>query len=984
MRKRPRDCAVIVPLLIGLAAFSTAADEPPEYVDSWFLARVAERLTAEHPGGGLALVTGLPAVDAAIAESGIRRIDPALPVATRLGRNPEALARHGLDRTYRFHVPAGADIHALVDRFAGLPGVDYAEPDYYCQGDAVPDDPLFTDQWNLDQPSDADVDAPEGWDVSIGNGVVVAVMDTGVDSDHPEFVGRTVPGYDFINDDADPEDDGFHGTTIGSIAVANTDNAEGLAGVCWNCKLMPVKIFDETVFGPWSVVADGMIWIADSGVKLVNFSGSAQGPSQTAHDALRYAYEAGVLIFIASGNGATASVGVPARYWESVAVGGSNGADGRYGASNWGPEIDLVAPGTGVPSAVLGGTYDVCWGTSCSAPHVAAVAGIMHAIHPSLGREETRHLLRSGAEDQVGAPIEDTEGRDHFFGWGRLNLDRTIRATAATMTLRVDGNGSTRLFFEEVNPLADSWDFIRGDLDSLVESPVRVDLGAVVCLENDSPDPDTSGNEDTAIPDPGKGFFYLARFNADSWAGSYGGSSGHRDRESVGAMPARILESDEVAARFGSSVGSAGDVNGDGYDDVIIGASAHDLSVGDGGAAFVYLGSAAGLEATPHWSRSESQSESDYGASVASAGDVNGDGYDDVIVGAPAYDNGQPDEGAVFVHHGSASGLSGTADWTAEGDQTESFFGFRVRSAGDVDGDGYDDVIIGAYEYTNGQNAEGRAFFYRGSASGLKPTPTWTLESDQPGAQMGAGVDGAGDVNGDGYDDLIVGAPSYGNGETNEGRAYVYHGKSVSGPGSNPPTPAWIAESDTEEAQMGYSVAGAGDVNDDGYDDVIVGAWSYGGPEAGEGRVWVYHGSETGLADTPAWSFESDQRGAYLGFSVDGAGDLNGDGYDDVIVGGESYHLSWVDEGRVWVFFGSDSGLADTPAWSEVGWQPDARFGWSVAGAGDVDGDGFDEIAVGAVEQEEGQFDEGRAYVHSGSSSGLPPVRISACDETTR
>ena len=119
---------------------------------------------------------------------------------------------------------------------------------------------------------------------------------------------------------------------------------------------------------------------------------------------------------------------------------------------------------------------------------------------------------------------------------------------------------------------------------------------------------------------------------------------------------------------------------------------------------------------------------------MATAGDVNGDGYADVIVGAPNYDNGQTDEGRAFVYHGSASGLSTTANWTAESDQASAYFGYSVATAGDVNGDGYADVIVGAPNYDNGQTDEGRAFVYHGSASGLSTTANWTAESDQASA----------------------------------------------------------------------------------------------------------------------------------------------------------------------------------------------------------------------------------------------------------
>src|SRR5439155_4465222 len=190
----------------------------------------------------------------------------------------------------------------------------------------------------------------------------------------------------------------------------------------------------------------------------------------------------------------------------------------------------------------------------------------------------------------------------------------------------------------------------------------------------------------------------------------------------------------------------------------------------DEGRAFVFLGSASGLASTPAWTAESDQASADFGASVATAGDVNGDGYADVIVGAHLYDNGQSNEGRAFVFLGSASGLASTPAWTAESNQANADFGVSVATAGDVNGDGYSDVIVGAPLYDNGQTDEGRAFLYLGSASGLSASPAWTAESDQAGAQFAASVASAGDVNGDGFDDVLVGAPLFDNGQTDEGR----------------------------------------------------------------------------------------------------------------------------------------------------------------------------------------------------------------------
>jgi hypothetical protein len=368
-----------------------------------------------------------------------------------------------------------------------------------------------------------------------------------------------------------------------------------------------------------------------------------------------------------------------------------------------------------------------------------------------------------------------------------------------------------------------------------------------------------------------------------------------------------------------------------------------------------------GLPPTAAWTAEGAQEGAAFGGSVGTAGDVNGDGYADVIVGARFYDSGETDEGRTFVYHGSASGLSLTPNWTAEGDQEGAYWGYSAGTAGDVNGDGYADVIVGAPWYTNDEAYEGRAFVYHGSASGLSASAAWTAEGDQEGAAFGGSVGTAGDVNGDGYADVIVGAPGYTDGEAYEGRAFVYHG-SASGLSA---AADWTAWSDKVGAYFGGSVGTAGDVNGDGYADVVVGARFYDNGQADEGRAYVYFGSASGLSPTANWTAESDQAGAWFGASVGTAGDVNGDGYADVVVGARFYDNGEAYEGRAYVYFGSASGLSPTANWTAEG-RAYAQFGASVGTAGDVNGDGYADVIVGA---ESGTWGVGRALVYYGNAS---------------
>lgn len=441
----------------------------------------------------------------------------------------------------------------------------------------------------------------------------------------------------------------------------------------------------------------------------------------------------------------------------------------------------------------------------------------------------------------------------------------------------------------------------------------------------------------------------------------------HGSPSGIGSSPASILEINIVQALFGYSVACAGDVNGDGYSDVIVGASYYSNGESLEGAIFVYNGSATGINTTAAFISESNQAYAKFGYSVASAGDVNGDGYSDIIAGATEYSNGESYEGAAFVFHGSATSISTTFAARVESNQAYSGMGVSVAAAGDVNGDGYSDVIVGAYLYDNGENGEGIFYIYHGSATGISTTPAASVESNQAGAGLGVSVSGAGDVNGDGYSDVIVAAYTYDHGETDEGAAFVYHG-SASGINT---TPAVMVESNQAGANLGSTIANAGDVNGDGFSDVIVGAWFYDHGENNEGAAFIYHGSASGISTTYAAMVESNQVSAYLGTTVAGAGDVNGDGFSDVIVGAYQYDNGQTDEGAAFIYHGSATGINTTAATMVESNQANAHFSISIAGAGDVNGDGYSDVIVGAWYYDNGQTDEGVAFIYHGSATGI-------------
>ncbi len=322
---------------------------------------------------------------------------------------------------------------------------------------------------------------------------------------------------------------------------------------------------------------------------------------------------------------------------------------------------------------------------------------------------------------------------------------------------------------------------------------------------------------------------------------------------------------------------AAGDVNGDGYADVLVGARGYDDGAnGEAGKAYLYYGRATGLGNVP-WVVVGEAGNSEFGTRVAGVGDVNGDGYADVLVSAPATTSYR---GKVYVYYGSESGPSASADRTYQGASTWEYFGHAVAGGGDTNGDGYADVVIGAYGYPasgGSPQRQGKVQLYVGSANGLSSISVWTGLGENNGDNFGKAVAGAGDVDGDGCGDILVGADGFGG---LRGKAYLYQG----GCGAGAPTQVWAGLGTQALDAFGNAVSGAGDVNGDGFADLIVGAFQ--SPANGQrGSAHLYTGPLAGVSYQADWEELGENNNDWYGVSVAGAGDVDGDGYADVIVG---------------------------------------------------------------------------------------------------
>jgi hypothetical protein len=433
----------------------------------------------------------------------------------------------------------------------------------------------------------------------------------------------------------------------------------------------------------------------------------------------------------------------------------------------------------------------------------------------------------------------------------------------------------------------------------------------------------------------------------------------------------------------GHSVSSAGDVDGDGLDDVLIGAS--EESTGGSAAGAAYLVFAASLQGSTEIDLGDAdikiigQSSSEAGVSVSSAGDLDGDGLDDLLVGAEGTDD-------TYVLLGSSLGsaseliMDEDADYVLSGEAGGDYAGTSVSSAGDVDGDGLADILVGAPVENSGGSVAGATYLVLGSSLGSTvqislADADYKFIGDSDYDYSGTSVSGAGDVDGDGLDDILVGAPGdttaadygAGSGGYSAGAVYVILGSSL---GSS-----WEVDLSTadyklvavhEYGSLGQSVASAGDVDGDGLDDIVMGAY-------GVEQTYLLLGSSLGstseihLADADLTLNGSGDRS---GYAVDGVGDVDGDGLDDLFISG--YGETSVDDYKGGAYLVLASTIHDGGATLDLKTEADYHFGGetsgdragvSAAGAGDVDGDGLADLLVGAWGEDSGGSWSGSAYL---------------------
>ncbi|MBV6479512.1 MAG: hypothetical protein HGGPFJEG_02286 [Ignavibacteria bacterium] len=410
---------------------------------------------------------------------------------------------------------------------------------------------------------------------------------------------------------------------------------------------------------------------------------------------------------------------------------------------------------------------------------------------------------------------------------------------------------------------------------------------------------------------------------------------------------------------FGYSVSNAGDVNGDGFDDVIVGAPQNDAAAADAGRAYIFFGGNT-INSGVDVILSGAASGDKFGWTVSGAGDLNSDGYDDVIVGAPFNDNGGADAGRAYIYFG-GSPMNNVVDVTLTGSNAGDNFGLSVSAAGDVNANGFADVIVGAPGSDAAATNAGRSQIYFGG-NPMNNSVDITLNGVSAQDNFGTSVSVAGDINGDGYYDVICGAPNNDAAGSNAGRAYVYLGGNPMNTGIDL-TLTGAAAGDI----FGYSVSGNGDANGDGYSDVMCGAPTNDAGGSNSGSVYVYFGgaSPDNTSDVTLPGFS----GEYFGNSVSLQGDLNGDGYSDILAGAPSNSAIFFEGGRTYVYYGGNAidNLRDAMF---LGENSGDNLGYSVSYAGDVNGDGYTDILSGAPYNNAGGAAAGKVYLYLNSMTG--------------
>jgi thermitase len=304
-------------------------------------------------------------------------------------------------------------VREMIQKYKQNPNVVYAEPNYYFHALWIPNDPAFSSQqWGPQK-----IQAPQAWDVTRGSSAVkIAVVDTGVQDNHPDLQGKVINGWDFVQDDATPQDGNGHGTHVAGIAAAVTNNGEGIAGMAPDAKILAVRVLNNSGSGTLDDVAAGIQYAADQGAQVINLSLGGSSGTATLQNAVDYAWNKGSVVVAAAGNSSSSAPMYPAYYSNAIAVASTDSNDNKSSFSNYGSWVDVAAPGSSIYSTYNRSRYATLSGTSMASPHVAGLAGLLAAQ----GRNNV----------QIRAAIENTAdkiaGTGTWWVHGRVNAYKAV------------------------------------------------------------------------------------------------------------------------------------------------------------------------------------------------------------------------------------------------------------------------------------------------------------------------------------------------------------------------------------------------------------------------------------------------------------------------------------------------------------------------------------------------------------------------------
>jgi thermitase len=305
---------------------------------------------------------------------------------------------------------------AKARAYSANPKVQFAEPDYLAKADGSPDDPSFGSQWGLIK-----IDAPQAWDITTGSSnITIAVLDTGVDLDHPDLAGKITVSKNFTS--SNTADDIYgHGTHVAGIAAAATNNEVGVAGLGYNSTVMNVKVLGDDGYGSYSWIAQGIIWAADNGAKVINMSLGGSSGSSTLESAVNYAWSKGALVVAAAGNNGSSTPLYPAYYANSIAVAATDSSDNLTSWSNHGDWVDVAAPGSSIYSTLINGAYGYKSGTSMATPYAAGLAALIFTV---VTDNNGNGYLNDEVRTQIQATCDDIGVSG--IGSGRINAYKAV------------------------------------------------------------------------------------------------------------------------------------------------------------------------------------------------------------------------------------------------------------------------------------------------------------------------------------------------------------------------------------------------------------------------------------------------------------------------------------------------------------------------------------------------------------------------------